>query len=144
MSSIQELRYLRGLDTGDKLKPRDHINATAARVGFSMPLYSDDLHDFTGDFPKPTIVPSKFSQDVHFGQQPVVPSGPVPSLSGSSSHKKQGSRDKASMGWAGRTSAPLKAGSIFIPKDIPNGPVPGQPFPLARDTSEGSSNRKKE
>jgi hypothetical protein len=37
ISSINELKHLRALDTGDKLKPRDHINATAARVGFSMP-----------------------------------------------------------------------------------------------------------
>lgn len=80
VSSIQELKTLRALDTGDKLKPRDHINATAARVGFSMPSYSDEnVPDFTQPLPKSVKMPSRFGQDVHFGQQPKVPQIGTPS-----------------------------------------------------------------
>jgi len=80
VSSIQELKTLRALDTGDKLKPRDHINATAARVGFSMPSYSDEnVPDFTQPLPKSVKMPSRFGQDVHFGQQPKVPMIGTPS-----------------------------------------------------------------
>jgi len=76
VASVQELKDLRALDTGDKLKPRDHINATAARVGFSMPAFSDENRaDFTKPLPPSVIVPSKFGADVHFGQQPDVPAG---------------------------------------------------------------------
>ena len=73
VSSITELRTLRDLDTGDKLDPRAHINATAARVGFSLPHYSDNDQSFEGEFPQPKIVPSRFSPDTTFGQQPVAP-----------------------------------------------------------------------
>jgi len=73
VDSISELRALRELDTGDKLDPRSHINATAARVGFSLPSYSDNDQDFEGAFPQPEIVPSRFSPDTHFGQQHAAP-----------------------------------------------------------------------
>lgn len=74
VSSIQELKALRALDTGDKLKPRDHINATAARVGFSVPRYSDDEEpDFSQPLPESIQVPSRFGRDAHFGQQPKAP-----------------------------------------------------------------------
>ena len=73
VNSISELKHLRELDTGDKLDPRQHINATASRVGFSLPSYSDVEQDFSGEFPQPKIVPSKFGKDVHFGQQPAQP-----------------------------------------------------------------------
>lgn len=69
VSSVNELKFLRELDTGDKLDPRQHINATASRVGFSLPAYADQVDDFTGDLPEPKIVPSRFGPDVHFGQQ---------------------------------------------------------------------------
>jgi hypothetical protein len=36
-SSINELKFLRGLDSGEKLDPRDKIRATAARVGLGVP-----------------------------------------------------------------------------------------------------------
>jgi hypothetical protein len=35
--SVNELKLLRGLDTGEKLDPRDKIRATARRVGLSVP-----------------------------------------------------------------------------------------------------------
>jgi hypothetical protein len=35
--SINELKFLRGLDTGEKLGARDKIRATAGRVGLSVP-----------------------------------------------------------------------------------------------------------
>ena len=38
--SINELKYLRNLDTGEKLSPRDKIRATAGRVGLSVPRVS--------------------------------------------------------------------------------------------------------
>ena len=37
ISSVKELRYLRELDTGERLDPRDKIRATAARVGLAVP-----------------------------------------------------------------------------------------------------------
>ena len=37
VSSINELKYLRGLDSGEKLDPREKIRATAGRVGLSVP-----------------------------------------------------------------------------------------------------------
>jgi len=74
VASVKELKALRALDTGDKLKPRDHIDATAARVGFSMPAYSDTNHaDFSKPLPEVVKVPSRFGSDVHFGQQPKAP-----------------------------------------------------------------------
>jgi hypothetical protein len=89
VASIKELRYLRGLDTGDKLAPRDHINATAARVGFSMPSFSDKLSDgdFDGPLPPPKIIPSRFTSDTHFGQQPVLAVA-KPSAAAASADKK--------------------------------------------------------
>lgn len=41
VSSINELIFLRSLDTGEKLEPRDKIMATARRVGLSVPQFSD-------------------------------------------------------------------------------------------------------
>lgn len=37
VTDISELKYLRGLDTGEKLDPREKIQATARRVGLSVP-----------------------------------------------------------------------------------------------------------
>ena len=37
VSSINELKHLRGLDSGEKLDPREKIRATAGRVGLSVP-----------------------------------------------------------------------------------------------------------
>jgi hypothetical protein len=37
VKSINELKFLRGLDCGEKLDPRDKIRATARRVGLSVP-----------------------------------------------------------------------------------------------------------
>ena len=37
ISSLNELKHLRGLDSGEKLDPRDKIRHTAARVGLSVP-----------------------------------------------------------------------------------------------------------
>ena len=34
---MNELKYLRGLDSGEKLDPRDKIRATASRVGLGIP-----------------------------------------------------------------------------------------------------------
>jgi hypothetical protein len=39
-SSIKELNFLRDLDTGEKLSPRDKIRATAGRVGLGVPRVS--------------------------------------------------------------------------------------------------------
>ena len=41
--SMKELNYLRELDTGEKLDPRDKIQATARRVGLSVPSVSDHI-----------------------------------------------------------------------------------------------------
>mmetsp|Transcript_21009 Transcript_21009/g.42231 ORF Transcript_21009/g.42231 Transcript_21009/m.42231 type:complete len:121 (+) Transcript_21009:85-447(+) len=45
IQSINELKYLRGLDTGEKLDPRDKIRATAGRVGLSVPRFADDAFE---------------------------------------------------------------------------------------------------
>lgn len=37
VSSVKELKHLRGLDSGEKLDPREKIRATANRVGLSVP-----------------------------------------------------------------------------------------------------------
>lgn len=37
LSNVHELKYLRGLDSGEKLDPRDKIRATAGRVGLGVP-----------------------------------------------------------------------------------------------------------
>ena len=37
IASIQELRHLRDLDSGEKLDPRDKIRATGGRVGLGVP-----------------------------------------------------------------------------------------------------------
>ncbi len=41
LSNVAELKYLRGLDSGEKLDPRDKIKATAARVGLGIPQVSE-------------------------------------------------------------------------------------------------------
>jgi len=46
LSSIDELKYLRSLDSGEKLDPRDKIRATAGRVGLSVPKFADDGDNF--------------------------------------------------------------------------------------------------
>jgi len=40
ITSLNELKHLRGLDSGEKLDPRDKIRHTAARVGLSVPKVS--------------------------------------------------------------------------------------------------------
>ena len=42
VSSVTELKILRGLDTGEKMGPRDTIQASAARVGLHVPSWADD------------------------------------------------------------------------------------------------------
>eukprot|EP01036_Dinobryon_divergens_P034997 gene34997-45300_t len=42
VSSINELKHLRGLDSGEKLDPREKIRATAGRVGLSVPRFADE------------------------------------------------------------------------------------------------------
>ena len=37
VSDVRQAKYLRGLDSGEKLDPRDKIRATAARVGLGVP-----------------------------------------------------------------------------------------------------------
>ncbi len=37
VSDIRESKHLRYLDTGEKLEPREKIQATARRVGLSVP-----------------------------------------------------------------------------------------------------------
>jgi hypothetical protein len=37
IASVEELRELRELDSGEKLAPHDLVRATAARVGLSVP-----------------------------------------------------------------------------------------------------------
>ena len=47
VNGVKELKHLRGLDSGEKLDPRDKIRATAARVGLGVPkvcYYSDSLN----------------------------------------------------------------------------------------------------
>lgn len=34
---VEKLKYIRELDSGQKMKPRDLIRATAARVGLGVP-----------------------------------------------------------------------------------------------------------
>eukprot|EP01031_Cornospumella_fuschlensis_P044032 gene44032-53827_t len=43
LRDIQEAKYLRYLDSGEKLDQRDKIRNTAARVGLSVPFFSDEL-----------------------------------------------------------------------------------------------------
>ena len=40
IAGVTELKFLRGLDTGEKLDPREKIRATASRVGLSVPRVS--------------------------------------------------------------------------------------------------------
>eukprot|EP01038_Epipyxis_sp_PR26KG_P009556 gene9556-12869_t len=42
ISAVNELKYLRSLDSGEKLDPRDKIRATASRVGLSVPKFADE------------------------------------------------------------------------------------------------------
>ena len=49
ITSINELKYLRGLDFGEKLDPRDKIRATAARVGLGVPHVSS-IHNYLNRF----------------------------------------------------------------------------------------------
>ena len=37
VASVNELKFLRGLDSGEKLDPREKIRLTASRVGLSVP-----------------------------------------------------------------------------------------------------------
>lgn len=43
VTSINKLSFLRGLDSGERLDPRDKIMATARRVGLSVPSFAEDL-----------------------------------------------------------------------------------------------------
>ena len=47
ISSVKQLAYLRSLDTGERLDPREKIKRTAARVGFSVPQFTDELNTVT-------------------------------------------------------------------------------------------------
>ena len=47
ISSVKELAFLRSLDTGEKLDPRDKIKNTAARVGLSVPKFADEADERT-------------------------------------------------------------------------------------------------
>jgi hypothetical protein len=40
VSGVKELAYLRNLDTGEKLTPREIVRATAAKVGLAVPSVS--------------------------------------------------------------------------------------------------------
>ena len=42
VSSVSELKTLIALDTGEKMGPRDTIQASAARVGLHVPKWADD------------------------------------------------------------------------------------------------------
>jgi hypothetical protein len=42
ITDIKTLKTLRGLDSGEKLEPRDKIRATAARVGLAVPYFADE------------------------------------------------------------------------------------------------------
>ena len=42
VSSVAELKTLIALDTGEKMGPRDTIQASAARVGLHVPKWADD------------------------------------------------------------------------------------------------------
>eukprot|EP00596_Hydrurales_sp_CCMP1899_P010742 CAMPEP_0119052656 /NCGR_PEP_ID=MMETSP1177-20130426/73881_1 /TAXON_ID=2985 /ORGANISM="Ochromonas sp, Strain CCMP1899" /LENGTH=143 /DNA_ID=CAMNT_0007032295 /DNA_START=18 /DNA_END=449 /DNA_ORIENTATION=+ len=42
INSVQELSYLRSLDSGEKLGPRDKIMATGGRVGLGLPKFADE------------------------------------------------------------------------------------------------------
>ena len=43
VTAVKELRHLRGLDSGEKLDPREKIRQSARRVGLSVPaFYSGD------------------------------------------------------------------------------------------------------
>jgi hypothetical protein len=37
IKSVKEAKYLRGLDSGEKLGPREKVEQTAKRVGFVIP-----------------------------------------------------------------------------------------------------------
>ena len=52
VASIKQSKYLRSLDSGEKLDPRDKIRATARRVGFQVPAFSDDPASITGPLGK--------------------------------------------------------------------------------------------
>eukprot|EP01039_Chlorochromonas_danica_P000838 gene837-912_t len=43
VSDIKEVKYLRYLDSGEKLEARDKIRNTAARVGLEVPKFADEL-----------------------------------------------------------------------------------------------------
>ena len=38
VAAVAELRYLRSLDTGEKLDPQEIVRRTAAKVGFALPI----------------------------------------------------------------------------------------------------------
>ncbi len=38
IAAVAELRYLRSLDTGEKLDPQEIVRRTAAKVGFALPI----------------------------------------------------------------------------------------------------------
>ena len=38
VAAVNELRYLRSLDTGEKLTPQEIVRRTAAKVGFALPI----------------------------------------------------------------------------------------------------------
>ena len=62
VSSVAELKVLRGLDTGEKMSRRDNIQASAARVGLHVPRFADeDL---------PSVLPPKATNPHLRGGQP--------------------------------------------------------------------------
>lgn len=58
-SSVKQLTYLRELDTGEKLNPRDKVRATAGRVGLSVPMVC--LLHITSNFDSSCCVFASFS-----------------------------------------------------------------------------------
>ncbi len=43
VTDVKTLKQLRGLDSGERLDPRDKIRATAARVGLAVPFFADEF-----------------------------------------------------------------------------------------------------
>lgn len=55
VTSVEELKHLRGLDTGDKISVRETISASAHRVGLSVPEYMTPAHESLDDKKPPAI-----------------------------------------------------------------------------------------
>ena len=55
VTSVEELKHLRGLDTGDKISVRETISASAHRVGLSVPEYMTPEHESLVEKKPPAI-----------------------------------------------------------------------------------------